>query len=304
MKIFITGGLGFVGTRLTALLIRKGHGVTVIEHNPANKAAPPEGVSVISADASKPGPWQEVLAGHDAVVNLAGVSIFSRWTRQKKEAIYNSRILITRNVVDAMGKRKKGSIDLINASAVGYYGFHGDEALTENDPPGDDFLARVSRDWEAEALRAGDFGARVVLTRFGVILGRSGGAMDILAKIFRMRLGNRLGPGKQWFSWIHEDDLASALLFTLERRSLKGPVNCTAPAPVTNRELTRELNRALGTFPIVPPAPGFLLKMAMGEFGGFLLKGQKALPSRLQKEKFAFRYPAIREALADIIGKP
>nr|HPL18675.1 TIGR01777 family oxidoreductase [Spirochaetota bacterium] len=217
MKILITGGLGFVGTGLTALLLRKGHRVTVIERNPRSKPAPPEGVSVVEADATRPGPWQDVLAGHDAVVNLAGVSIFSRWSRQKKDEIYNSRVLITRNVADAIRTKKKGTITLISASAVGYYGFRGDEKLTENDAPGDDFLARVCRDWEAEALRAAQHGARVVISRFGVILGRKGGAMDILARIFKLRLGNRLGRGRQWFSWIHEDDLAAALIFLLEK---------------------------------------------------------------------------------------
>jgi uncharacterized protein len=298
MKVFITGGLGFAGTTITGALLRKGHRVTVIERNPGNKPAPPEGVSVIAADASKPGPWQDVLAGHDAVINLAGVSIFTRWSGIKKEEIYNSRVLITRNVVDAIQKRKKGTIKLISASAVGYYGYRDDEKLSENDSPGGDFLARVCRDWESEALRAEDSGSPVVITRFGVILGRNGGAMDILTRIFRLRIGTRLGTGRQWFSWIHEDDLASAIAFLLEHKTIRGPVNFTAPNPVTNRELTRELNSALGTFPVVPPAPGFLLKMVMGEFGGFLLKGQRAIPSRLAEANFKFKYPHIREALA------
>ena len=301
MKIFITGGLGFVGTRLTALLLQKGHRVTVIERNPRGKPAPPDGVSVIEGDASRPGPWQDALAGHDAVVNLAGVSIFSRWSRQKKEEIRGSRVLITGNVADAILKKKKGNIALISASAVGYYGFRGDEKLTEVDAPGDDFLARVCRDWEAEALRAAEQGARVVRARFGVVLGRKGGAMDILTRIFRLRLGNRLGAGRQWFSWIHEDDLAAALLFLLEKRAISGPVNCSAPEPVTNRELTRALNRALGTFPLVPPAPGMLLKTVLGEFGSFLLKGQRAVPARLEEAGFTFRYPRIREALAAVL---
>lgn len=302
MKIFITGGLGFVGTGLTALLLRKGHRVTVIERNPRSKPAPPEGVSVVEADATRPGPWQDVLAGHDAVVNLAGVSIFSRWSKEKKDGIFNSRILITRNVADAIPAKKKGGVTLISASAVGYYGFRGDEKLTENDAPGDDFLARVCRDWEAEALRAAQHGARVVISRFGVILGRKGGAMDILARIFKLRLGNRLGRGRQWFSWIHEDDLAAALIFLLEKKGISGPVNCTAPEPVTNRELTRSLNRALGTFPLVPPAPGFALKTVLGEFGSFLLKGQRAVPRRLEEAGFTFRYPRIREALDAILS--
>ncbi|MBN1496859.1 MAG: TIGR01777 family oxidoreductase [Spirochaetes bacterium] len=300
MKLFITGGLGFVGTKLSAALTAQGHRVTVIERNPGNKPAPPQGVSVITADASMPGSWQDAIAGHDAVINLAGVSIFSRWTGQKKDDIYNSRILITRNVADGLKKIRGAKPDLLSASAVGYYGFHGDEMLSENDIPGEDFLASVCRDWETEAMKAADSGSRVVITRFGVILDSGGGALDLLARLFRMRLGNRLGSGRQWFSWIHADDLVAAFLYLLEKRKITGPVNITAPTPVTNRELTKALNRALGTFPLVPPAPGFILKLALGEFGDFLLRGQRAVPRRLLDLWFEFKYPDIEAALTAI----
>lgn len=258
MNIFITGGLGFVGTKLTAMLIKNGHRITVIERNPGSKPPPPQGVSVIEADASKPGPWQNAVAEHDAVINLAGVSIFSRWSKQKKDDIYYSRILIARNLVDALKKRTGKKTDFISASAVGYYGFHGDEKLTESAVPGDDFLARVCRDWESEALKSERYGTRVVITRFGAILGGNGGALDILTKLFRLRLGNRLGSGRQWFSWIHADDLVSAFSFLLDKKRITGALNCTSPNPITNRELTKELNRSLGTFPLVPPPPDLL----------------------------------------------
>ena len=301
MIIFITGGLGYIGTRLTAMLIQNGHRITAIERNPGNKPAPPQGVSIIEADASKPGPWQDALAEHDAVINLAGVSIFSRWSKRKKDDIYYSRILITRNVVDALKKRAGKKTDLLSASAVGYYGFHGDETITETGAFGDDFLARVCRDWESEALRAEQYGTRVVITRFGVILGGKGGALNILTKLFRLRLGNRLGSGRQWFSWIHADDLEAAFNFLLNKKNINGAVNCTAPNPVTNRELTKVLNRVLGTFPLVPPAPGFMLNILLGEFGNFLLKGQRAMPRRLQDLGFTFKYPDIDKALLDLL---
>ena len=301
MNIFITGGLGFVGTTLTAMLVQNGHRVTAIERNPGNKPAPPQGVSVIEADASKPGPWQDALAEHDAVINLAGVSIFSRWSRRKKDEIYYSRILITRNVVDALKKRAGKKTDLLSASAVGYYGFHDDETITESDASGDDFLARVCRDWESEALRAENYGTRVAITRFGVILGGKGGALNILKKLFRLRLGNRLGSGRQWFSWIHADDLATAFTFLLNKKNINGAINLTAPNPVTNRELTKALNRSLGTFPLLPPAPGFMMKILLGEFGNFLLKGQRAIPRRLQDLGFTFRYPDINKALIELL---
>jgi uncharacterized protein (TIGR01777 family) len=301
MNVFITGGLGYVGSMLSAMLVHDGHRVTVIERNPGNKPSPPPGVSVIKADASKPGPWQDSVVEHDAVINLAGVSIFSRWSKRKKDEIYYSRILITRNLIDALKKGAGKRPDLLSASAVGYYGFHDSDTITESDAPGDDFLARVCRDWESEALRAEQYGARVVITRFGVILGGNGGALSILAKLFRLRLGNRLGSGSQWFPWIHADDLATAFTFLLSKKSVNGAINITAPNPVTNRELTKALNRALGTFPLVPPAPGFMMKILLGEFGNFLLKGQRAVPRRLQNLGFTFKYPDIDKALADLL---
>ncbi len=301
MNIFITGGLGYIGAHLTAMLIQNGHRITVIERNPGNKPAPPHGVTVIEADASKPGPWQDALAEHDAVINLAGVSIFNRWSKRKKDEIYYSRVMITRNVVDALKKRAGKKTDLLSASAVGYYGYHGDETITESDAVGNDFLARVCHDWESEALRAERYGTRVVLTRFGVILGRDGGALDIFTKLFRFRLGSRLGSGRQWFSWIHADDLKTAFNYLLSKKSISGAVNCTAPNPVTNRDLTKAMNRALGTFPLVPPAPAFMLKILLGELGNFVLKGQRAVPRRLQDLGFTFRYPEIDKALIDLL---
>src|SRR3990172_9971988 len=209
MKIFITGGLGFMGSVLAAKLAGQGRQVTVLTHSPGKRRKIPDGVSVIAADATKPGAWQEALAEHDAVINLAGVSIFARWTRQKKNAIYNSRMLITRNIVEAIKKIEGKKLDLLSASAMAYYGPHGDEPVTESDGPGPerDFLTRVSRDWEAEAMKAEQYGARVVITRFGVILFTGSRAMEVLALLFKLHLGNWLGSRPQWFSLIHPDDL-------------------------------------------------------------------------------------------------
>jgi uncharacterized protein (TIGR01777 family) len=301
-KIFITGGLGFVGKKLAGLLAARGNSVCVVDRNPDKKLPLPENVTVIGADASKPGEWQDVLVAHDTVINLAGSSIFTRWNSRKKQGLYDSRILVTRNIVSALKKRKGKKTDFFSTSASGYYGFHGDEELTESDIPGIDFLARLCRDWEMEASLAQNHGARVVITRFGVVLGHGGGSMDTLKKIFRLRLGNRLGAGRQWFSWIHENDLASIFEFLLMKEKIQGPVNCTAPLPVTNRELTLALNRAMGTFPLVPPVPGFMLKILLGEFGDFILKGQKVVPKRLLEEGFTFSYPDLPSALNDLSG--
>jgi len=302
MKVFITGGLGFVGTKLTDMLIADGNKVTVVGRNPGNRPAPHKNITLIAADATKPGAWQNILAEHETIINLAGVSIFSRWSSQKKQEIWDSRLRITRNIADALKKRKGKKTNLFSASAVGYYGFHGDEELTEGDNTGGDFLARLCRDWEAEAAAAQSYGARVVFTRFGTVLGRGGGAMSILVKLFGLGLGSSLGSGKQWFSWIHEDDLASIFSFLLRKKNVTGAINCTAPNPVTNLELTKVLNQVLRRFPLVPSVPGFMLKAVFGEFGDFLLKGQRVVPKRLLEAGFAFTYPDLTAAIKNIAG--
>lgn len=303
MKIFITGGLGFMGSILASRLSNQGHQVTVLTHSPGKKRNIPDGVRVLNADATKPGVWQDAVAEQDAVINLAGVSIFARWTSRRKRAIHNSRIFITRNLVEAIKKTEGKKPDLLSVSAMAYYGPHGDEEVTESDGPGPerDFLTRVSRDWEAEALKAEQYGVRVAITRFGVILGKGGGAMQVLALIFKLHLGNWLGSGRQWFSWIHADDLASIFMFLLEHKKIRGAVNCTAPNPVTNKQLTDELNHALKSFPIIPPAPGFVLNCILGELGSFVLKGQRAVPRLLLDSGFSFKYPDLDKALADIL---
>lgn len=302
MNILITGGMGFVGQATARRLTAAGHHVTILGRNLARKGPAPAGVTLLEADATRPGPWQEALARQDCVVNLAGVSIFSRWTAGKKREIATSRIAITRNVVD--GLRAGGSRShLISASAVGYYGFRGDEELDEEARPGDDFLAQVCRDWEEQALAARASGIGVTLCRLGVVLGPGGGALDLLTTIFRLRLGSRLGSGRQYFSWIHLDDLTAIIEYLAANPAIEGPVNCTAPAPVTNRELTRALNRALDVRSLAPPAPAFALRLLLGEFGSFLLTGQRAVPRRLSALGFSFTHPRLEEALEELIGR-
>jgi hypothetical protein len=246
-------------------------------------------------DARLPGDWQRNVAGHEAVVNLAGASIFTRWTAAAKRAIRESRLLTTRNIVDALPAG--GGVTLVSTSAVGYYGFHGDEELDESVPPGDDFLARLCVEWESAALRARDKGARVAITRFGIVLGSGGGVLGKMAPVFRAFLGGPLGPGDQWFSWVHIEDLFGALLHLTENPGSSGPYNLTAPAPVRNRELARELGRALHR-PALLPVPAFAVRLVLGEFGNVVLKGQRVLPRRLLAEGFRFAYPRIESALA------
>ena len=303
MKILMTGGTGFVGSNLTEALGRDGHRVTVLTRSARGDRTLPEGSVFLEADPTEPGPWQEQVPEHDVLINLAGASIFQRWTDKARKRMRESRLRTTRNLVDALaGAERGGSARLLSTSAVGYYGYAGDEPLTEESPPGDDFLAVLSKDWEQEALRARKAGAGVVILRFGVVLGGEEGALAKMVPLFRRYLGGPLGSGEQWFSWIHIQDLVAIYRFVMGRPDLEGPLNCTAPRPVRNRELTRALAGALEKPAFMPPVPGFVIRAVLGEFGNVLLKGQRVIPERLTREGFTFRHPDIEGALDDLVG--
>ena len=296
MKIFITGGTGFVGRDLSARLSAEGHQVTVLTRGASRSRT--DALRFIQGDPTHPGPWQEEAAQHDVLINLAGTSIFGRWSPEYKRRLRESRILTTRHLVEAMPSG--GKFTLISTSAVGYYGFHADEALDESSSPGKDFLATLSVDWEAEAMKAADKGARVVVTRFGIVLGRDGGALDQMLTPFRWFVGGPIGSGRQWFSWIHMQDLVGAFVHLLAHPELSGPFNFTAPNPVRNGELAKALGKVLGR-PSWMPAPAFMLKLVLGEFGSVILEGQRVLPRRLLESGFSFRFSGIEEALRDLL---
>ena len=303
MKIFVTGGTGFVGTPLVERLAGEGHRLTVLTRTVREDRPAPRGVEYVQGDPTEKGAWQARVPGHEVVINLAGASIFARWTPEVKRRIRESRLLTTEHLVEALSGSREMQTLLLSTSAVGYYGLHEEEQLDEASPPGDDFLAAVTREWEERALKAEDFGARVVLLRFGIVLGRGGGALQQMIPVFRRYLGSPLGNGKQWFPWIHQEDLSAIYLFILGRRDLAGPINCTSPNPVRNEDLTRALGKALGRPTFMPAVPGFVIKMIMGEFGGVLVKGQKVLPRRLLDAGFSFTFPQIDGALEDLIQK-
>jgi uncharacterized protein (TIGR01777 family) len=189
---------------------------------------------------------------------------------------------------------------LFSTSAVGYYGPHGDEEINEEGSPGDDFLAKLAQDWESTARRAQNYGVRVVLTRFGMVLGTDGGALKQMIPWFKWGLGSPLGSGKQWFSWIHELDLSRIYLFLMEREDVSGPVNSTSPNPVRNKELTAALGKAVARPTFLPAVPGWVLKLVLGEFGSELFTGQEVLPKKLRELGFHFFHPEIEEALRDL----
>lgn len=302
MEIFITGGTGFVGTTLAHRLVEQGHQLTVLTRKISGNMRPEIGISMIEGDPTKKGAWQEQISRHEAVINLAGASIFRRWTKQAKAMIRDSRVLTTKNLVEAMKTRQGKKTTLISTSAVGYYGFHDDEELEESNAPGDDFLASLSKDWEAAAMHARNYGVRVLICRLGIVLGTRGGALGQMIPLFKMGLGSPLGTGEQWFSWIHEQDLVRIYLFLLGQKDLQGPVNCTAPGSVKNRTFTKALGKALHRPTIMPAVPGFILKIIKGEFGNVLLKGQRALPKSLSNAGFDFQFPVIDDALQGLLG--
>ena len=301
MNIFMTGGTGFVGTYLTKRLIAEGHKVTILTQPLGSAALKLSGLAYADGNPTVKGLWQDSVKEHDVIINLAGASIFSRWTPQQKKILLESRIETTRNLVSALPDNAK-NVTFFSTSAVGYYGFHEDEELSENMPAGNDFLARLAYDWEQEALRAKDKGARVVITRFGIVLGKSGGALGQMIPLFKYFLGGPLGNGRQWFSWVHMHDLVEAFIFLLQHKEINGAVNLCSPQPLRNVDLARAIGKILHR-PSFMPAPGFMIKLILGEFGSVLLKGQRVIPSRLLEAGFQFQYANIEEALKSIIMK-
>ncbi len=300
MKTLIIGGNGFVGSHLTPFLSQKGFDITVMARRPERGAALPAEVKTLAADATKPGAWQAEVAQFDLLINLAGVTVFKRWDESYKQLLRDTRILSTRHLVEGIPTDPERKIILINTSGAGIYGPTGDEKLTESAPHGSDFLSNLARDWEAEAYKAGEKGVRVVTTRFGIILGKGGGALAQMTLPFRFFVGGPIGNGQQWVPWMHVHDLCRAELFLIENPGIQGPVNFSAPEPVRNVDLGKAIGRALKR-PSFMPAPGFMIKLALGEFGSVVLEGQRAVPEVLLENGFRFDFPTIDEALEDLL---
>jgi uncharacterized protein (TIGR01777 family) len=300
VKVFVTGGTGLIGRRVIAALVRRGDAAVCVTRSASRaRSRLAAGVEILEADPTLEGSWQDGLAGCDAVVNLAGDSVGEGyWTEGKKRQLRRSRLSTTQNVVDAIGR--SGSVRvLVSASATGYYGDGGEQALNESREPGVGFLARLAREWEATALQA-ESRCRVVLLRIGVVLDRYGGALPRLSLPFKFGLGGPLGGGRQYLPWIHIDDLTRAVLFALDEEELRGPVNAVAPDPPTQRTFARELGAALGR-PAILPAPAFLLRALLGEKADMLLASQRAVPAALRARGFQFEHDSLPSALADLL---
>ncbi len=275
MKILVTGATGLVGSALVAALARDGHMVCRLVR-PGTKT---EGGASGTFDVAwnpQTGELGGAAVGAEAVVNLGGASIADgRWTEARKTLLRTSRVDATRALVTALGKMNAKPDVLISASAIGFYGNRGEELLTEESAPGNDFLASIAKDWEAEALRGEEFRTRVVLARFGIILAKQGGALPKMMLPFQFSLGGRIGSGKQWMSWIALSDVIEIIRYALAKRDVRGAINVVAPNPVTNAEFTKELANTLHR-PALFPAPAFALRLAMGEMVDTLLLSSHA----------------------------
>lgn len=298
MNVVIAGGTGFLGRSLAAGLA-SGHDVVVLSRDPA-KAPPPGARRLAAWSPEGDGAWRDLVAQADVVVNLAGESIAARrWSAPQKRRILESRLRATRALVRALAAAPPRPRTFVSASAVGYYGPLGDEVVTEAHPAGSDFLADVCRQWEAAALEAGR-AARVVCVRTGLVLDRRGGALPRMLPPFWIGAGGPLGSGRQYWPWIHLADWTALVRWTIETPDVSGPVNATAPEPVTNAEFARELGRVLHR-PAVLPTPAFLLRLVLGEMAdALLLSGQRAIPAKAQQLGFTFRYGQVGDALRAI----
>lgn len=301
MKVLVTGSTGLVGTAVGNELAREGHTVCRLIRPVSTVAGgAKEGFDVAWNPAT--GQLGGAGVGADAVVNLAGASIAGgRWTKARKQLLRTSRIDTTRALVGALAKMNARPRVLVSASAIGIYGDRGDERLTEESEPGTDFLAGLAQDWEAEALKAEALGIRVVLTRFGIVLARHGGALAKMLLPFKLGVGGSLGSGKQWMSWITLEDVVGAVRFAIENGSVRGSVNVVAPQPVQNAEFTQALAKALRR-PGLFPAPAFVLRLALGEMAdALLLSSQRVSTQKLQGLGYQFRFPELPSALGAVL---
>lgn len=296
MRVAVAGGTGFLGGTLVERLRGDGHTVTVLTRGPS-------GAGRVHWDPEAPtAEWSSTIDGSDAVINLAGESIAGgRWTAARKALIRDSRVKSTRALASAIGAARRPPAVFVSGSAMGIYGSRDDEPLTEDSAPGSDFLASVGIEWEREALAAAPV-TRVVLLRTGLALDKSGGALPQIAMPFYFFAGGPLGSGQQYMSWIHRDDWVELVRWSLSNPAVTGPMNATAPNPVTNREFARTLGRVLRR-PALVPTPAFALRLALGEMGdALLLSGQRVLPAKAQSLGFTFRYSLLEPALREIFG--
>jgi uncharacterized protein len=307
LRVAVTGATGLIGSALLAALREREAHVTVLSRDPA------QALAGLGADARAPVEamrWKPIeepapakaFAGRDAVIHLAGENVAQRWTARARRAIRDSRVVGTRHLLAGLREAEPRPGTLISASAVGYYGAHGEEPLDEEAPPGEDFLAQVCAAWESEAQRAGELGVRVVLVRTGVVLDRRGGALGRMLLPFRLGLGGPVAGGRQYVSWIHGGDLVEMILEACEDARWSGPVNATAPEPAANRDFARALGAVLGR-PALLPVPGAALRLLYGEMARIVTDGARVVPAKPLVLGYRFRHPQLMEALRSALAR-
>ena len=303
MRLGITGATGLIGNALCSALNPSQHQIVVLSRSPEKARLQFPSAQCLGWDATSAQTPQPALEGLDAVVHLAGESIASgRWNSRRKKAIRESRVAGTRNLVDLLAQLKDPPEVLVSASAIGYYGPRGDEPLGEDEPPAEDFLGQVCQHWENAAERAAESGIRVVLLRTGLVLSNRGGALPQIIPPFKMFVGGPLASGRQWMSWIHIRDQIGAIQHVLSNREVQGPVNLTAPGPVTNQEFSKTLADVLKR-PSIIRVPGFVLRLLFAEMAeALLLSGQRVLPRTLQQSGYDFQFPELRGAFENLLA--
>jgi len=300
MQIVITGGTGLIGNAVAHEMGGAGHEVVILSRDLAKVKGLPPNTRAVQWDGKTGAGWSSLLDGDTAIVHLAGESIAAgRWTESRKRRIRESRVESGRAVLEAIRQAKEKPRTLLQGSAVGFYGPSGDEVVTEGHAPGTDFLADVCVDWEASTAGAEALGVRRALLRTGIVLSRDGGALPKMSLPFKLGAGGPLGGGRQWLPWIHLADEVGAIRFLLERDDARGPFNLSAPQPLTNRDFSRALGKALHR-PSLAPAPGFALRLVLGEMADMLLNGQRAVPQRLLEMGYSFRFPEAVQALRNL----
>ena len=305
MKIAITGATGLVGTRLVEKLHSQGNQIVVFTRNlnKANTTFPASAfpnVEAVQYTPQESGDWQKKISGCDAVVNLAGEPIAERWNPQQKQAIMQSRQLGTRKIVEAIAAAEQKPQVLVSGSAIGYYGTSETAEFDESSTSGDDFLAEVCKQWEAEAEKVKEAGVRLVILRIGIVLA-NGGALGKMIGPFKMFAGGPIGSGNQWFSWIHRDDLVNLISEAIARPELTGVYNATAPHPVRMSQLCQTLGDVMKR-PSWLPVPDFVLEILLGDGATVVLEGQQVLPKKTQAINFNYQYPELKSALQEIIS--
>jgi uncharacterized protein (TIGR01777 family) len=300
-SVTVTGASGLIGPQLVAALQARGARVTVLSRDPARARKRLGEVEAFAWDLLREPAPAAALEGRDAVVHLAGEPVAQRWSAKAKRAIRESRVLGTRNLLAGLETAGPRPGTLVSSSAIGYYGPRGEEPIDEDAPPGNDFLAQVCVEWEAEAARARELGARVVCVRTGVVLDASGGALGKMLPPFRLGVGGPVAGGRQYISWITTDDLVGLMLAALEGPDWSGPINATAPEPVSNADFSRALGRTLGR-PALVPVPGLALRALYGEMAEIVTTGARVVPARPLMLGYGFLHPRLEEALRSALG--